>query len=60
VLLVPAATKHRRADEPETVQPLSSLFDQATHVTLDVVCLHVAHRRGVDNEAARRLHSNTE
>lgn len=60
VLLVPAATKHRRADEPETVQPLSSLFDQATHVTLDVVCLHVAHERGVDNEAARRLHSNTE
>lgn len=60
VLTVPAATKYRRAGEAPTVQPLSSLFDQATHVLLDVVCLALADRRGVDNATARRAHSNTE
>ena len=43
-----------------TIQPLSSLFDQATHVVLDVVCLELAGRRGVDNAAARTAHANTE
>lgn len=60
VLHLPAATKHRKDDEPATVQPLSSLFDQATHIALDVACLEVARRREVDNERARRSHSNTE
>jgi 6-phospho-3-hexuloisomerase len=59
-LIVPGATKRRRAGEAETVQPLSSLFDQATHVTLDVVCLIVARRRGVDNGGAAKAHANTE
>jgi 6-phospho-3-hexuloisomerase len=60
VLIVPAATKYRRADEAPTVQPLSSLFDQTTHVLLDAVCLQLAERRGVDNATARAAHSNTE
>jgi 6-phospho-3-hexuloisomerase len=60
VLTVPAATKHRRAGEAATIQPLSSLFDQATHIVLDVVCLQLAERRGVDNAAARAAHANTE
>ena len=60
VLTVPAATKYRRAGEAATIQPLSSLFDQATHVVLDVVCLELAGRRGVDNAAARTAHANTE
>lgn len=60
VLVLPAATKYRRPDEAPTIQPLSSLFDQMTHVALDVVCLEVARRRKVDNDAARRSHSNTE
>jgi 6-phospho-3-hexuloisomerase len=59
-LIVPGATKGRRAGEAETVQPLSSLFDQATHVALDVVCLIVARRRGVDNAGAAKAHANTE
>jgi 6-phospho-3-hexuloisomerase len=59
-LVLPAATKYRRADEAPTIQPLSSLFDQMTHIALDVVCLEVARRRDVDNERARRNHSNTE
>jgi len=60
ILLVPAATKHRRPGEATTVQPLSSLFDQATHVVLDVVCLRLGERRGVDNASARAAHANTE
>lgn len=59
-LVLPAATKYRRADEALTIQPLSSLFDQMTHIALDVVCLEVARRRDVDNERARANHSNTE
>lgn len=60
VLVLPAATKYRRADEAPTIQPLSSLFDQVTHIALDVVCLSLARRRDVDNQRARGAHSNTE
>lgn len=60
VLVVPAATKYRRNDEAATIQPLSSLFDQAMHVVLDAVCLHLAELRGIDNTKARTAHSNTE
>ena len=60
VLVLPAATKYRRPDEAPTIQPLSSLFDQMTHIALDVVCLAVARRRDVDNDTARASHSNTE
>lgn len=59
-VVVPAATKHRRPGEPATIQPLSSLFDQVTHLVLDAVCLGVAARRGVDNGAAAARHANTE
>ncbi|MGN6574324.1 MAG: 6-phospho-3-hexuloisomerase [Nocardioides sp.] len=60
VLVLPAATKYRKADEAPTIQPLSSLFDQVSHITFDVACLEVARRRDVDNERARSTHSNTE
>lgn len=59
-LVLPAATKYRRPDEAPTIQPLSSLFDQMTHIALDVVCLEVARRRDVDNDRARASHNNTE
>ncbi|WP_433876296.1 6-phospho-3-hexuloisomerase [Sinomonas atrocyanea] len=59
-LVLPAATKHRRPGEAPSRQPLSSLFDQATHLTLDAACLTLAERRQVDNDAARAAHANTE
>ncbi len=59
-LVIPAATKHRRVDETPTIQPLSSLFDQAAHLCLDVVCLRIADARGVDNGLAARAHANIE
>lgn len=59
-LVVPAATKYRREGEAASVQPLSSLFDQATHIALDVVALRLAHLLAVDNDRARAAHANTE
>jgi 6-phospho-3-hexuloisomerase len=59
-LVVPAATKWRRPGEPATSQPLGSLFDQACHLTLDAVCLHLARLAGVDNEQARARHASGE
>jgi len=59
-LVIPAAPKYRRPDEAPTIQPLSSLFDQATHISLDVVCLIIAAARGVDNARAGAAHANTE
>lgn len=57
-LVIPAATKWRRPGEPDTVQPLGSLFDQCTHLVLDAVCLHLAGLRDIDNDAARTRHAS--
>ncbi|MFF8601465.1 6-phospho-3-hexuloisomerase [Streptomyces sp. NPDC015232] len=59
-LLIPAATKYRRPGEAPSVQPLSSLFDQTTHILLDVVALRLAGLLSVDNDRARKAHANTE
>lgn len=59
-LVIPAATKWRRAGEEETVQPLGSLFDQCTHIALDGVCLAIAMRKQISNERARQFHANVE
>lgn len=60
LLILPAATKYRKHGEPPTVQPLSSLFDQTSHLVLDAVALHLAELRGVDNSRAVSTHANTE
>lgn len=59
-LVIPAATKWRRAGEPASEQPLGSLFDQCAHLALDAVCLAIARRRGFTNDAARQRHANAE
>jgi 6-phospho-3-hexuloisomerase len=59
-LHLPAATKHRRSGEKASVQPLSSLFDQATHLVLDVVALRLARLLEVGHDSARAAHANTE
>jgi 6-phospho-3-hexuloisomerase len=60
VVVLPAATKHRLPGEPDTIQPLSSLFDQACHVVFDVMCVVLADERKVSNAQARLTHANTE
>ena len=57
---VPAATKHRREGEQQSVQPLGSLFDQCVHLILDSICLEFAEAKNIDNAAAFKLHSNVE
>lgn len=59
-LHLPAATKHRREGEAVSVQPLSSLFDQTTHLVLDVLALRLARLLEVDHDTARAAHANTE
>ena len=43
-----------------TIQPLSSLFDQCTHIVLDVACLRIAQAKDIDNTRAVAAHANTE
>lgn len=38
-LIIPAATKYRRADEPKTIQPMGNQFDQAVHLVLDAIII---------------------
>lgn len=59
-LIIPAATKWRRAGEITTEQPLGSLFDQCCHIVLDAVCLLIVRHKGLNNEAARQHHTNVE
>jgi 6-phospho-3-hexuloisomerase len=39
VLVIPAATKYRRPEEPKTIQPLGNQFDQAVHLVLDAIII---------------------
>jgi 6-phospho-3-hexuloisomerase len=38
-LVIPAATKYRRPEEPSTIQPLGNQFDQAVHLVLDAIII---------------------
>lgn len=60
LLLVPAATKFRRAGEAPSIQPLGSLFDQCAHIVFDAICLHYAALQDVGQADAFQAHSNLE
>lgn len=60
VLHVPAATKYRRENELQTIQPLGSLFDQCVHILFDTICLLFSKLNEVDHTAAFGRHSNLE
>ena len=60
VLHIPAATKYRKPGETASIQPLSSLFDQAAHIVLDSVCVEFAEFRSQTNESAKDRHANME
>ena len=57
-IVVPGATK--AGDGVQSIQLLSTLFDQSVHITLDVLCLMLSRRDNVSNEAAKQTHSNME
>ena len=56
---IPAATKYRLADEPETIQPLGNQFDQAAHLIMDAAIIDSLDQ-GKTNEELRKKHSNLE
>ncbi len=57
-IIVPGATKTGKG--LQSVQLLSSLFDQTVHITLDALTLKLAHRDNTSNEDARHAHVNVE
>jgi 6-phospho-3-hexuloisomerase len=57
-LIIPGATK--TGSGIQSIQLLSSLFDQTLHITLDYVCLMISKRDHVSNEDAKMQHSNME
>ncbi|TDL30898.1 6-phospho-3-hexuloisomerase [Jeotgalibacillus sp. S-D1] len=60
VLVIPAATKYRREDEPETIQPLGNQFDQAVHLVLDAIIIGTLQTGDDDYSAMTRRHANME
>jgi 6-phospho-3-hexuloisomerase len=60
ILHVPAATKYRRENELQTIQPLGSLFDQCVHIVFDSICLEFSKLNDIDNAEAFKRHSNLE
>ncbi|UXH46377.1 6-phospho-3-hexuloisomerase [Rossellomorea vietnamensis] len=59
ILVIPAATKFRRAEEPETIQPLGNQFDQSVHLVLDAVIIGTL-GDGDTNETMAKRHANIE
>ncbi|PLR78342.1 6-phospho-3-hexuloisomerase [Bacillus sp. V3-13] len=60
VLVIPAATKYRRPEEPTTIQPLGNQFDQSVHLLLDGVIIHSLQVNKEVNDAMRKRHANLE
>ncbi|MGJ9382674.1 6-phospho-3-hexuloisomerase [Salipaludibacillus sp. CF4.18] len=62
VLIIPAATKHRRPEEPETIQPLGNQFDQSVHLLLDAIVIFITQTDDKEsiNEKMTNRHANLE
>lgn len=62
IVIIPAATKHRRHGEPPTIQPLGNQFDQSVHLVLDAVIIGTLQEKGkkVNNVEMAKRHTNLE
>ncbi|MFX0560481.1 6-phospho-3-hexuloisomerase [Tepidibacillus infernus] len=64
ILKIPAATKYRRPEEPDTIQPLGNQFDQAVHLLLDAIIIYLLQSEtslNADlNDELRKRHTNLE
>lgn len=56
-LHIPAATKYRLANEPETIQPLGNQFDQSAHIILDAAIIDSLEET---EQKMKEAHSNLE
>jgi 6-phospho-3-hexuloisomerase len=59
ILCIPAATKYRKPEEPETIQPLGNQFDQSVHLVLDAVIIGTLKQEDTNETMAKR-HANIE
>lgn len=59
VLIVPGATKNGEG-AVQSIQLLSSSFDQTLHITLDVLCLMLSNRDKISKEDVYSGHVNVE
>ncbi|QDI92566.1 6-phospho-3-hexuloisomerase [Salicibibacter halophilus] len=57
LLVLPAATKYRKTNEPDTIQPLGNQFDQSVHILLDALIVYLNQE---SNEKMRKRHTNME
>lgn len=58
VVRVPAATKHRRQEEPATMQPMGNQFDQSVHILLDAIVIALTQSRDNINDYMKQQHAN--
>ena len=57
ILRIPAATKYRKEEEPDTIQPLGNQFDQTVHLVLDAIIIGIL---SMNNDEMRERHTNLE
>ncbi|MBM7704388.1 6-phospho-3-hexuloisomerase [Metabacillus iocasae] len=62
LLVIPAATKYRRENEPSTIQPLGNQFDQSVHLVLDAIIIATLQtdNQDVTYEEMTKRHTNLE
>lgn len=60
VLTVPAAVYRGRGDLVASIQPMGSLFEQATWLVLDLLVLEIAARKGLSAAQLAERHRNFE
>jgi len=56
VVRVPGTVKGDAGEKRESIQLLSSLFDQSLHIVLDGVCLSLSRRDNISNDTATSSH----
>jgi 6-phospho-3-hexuloisomerase len=56
---IPAATKYRLPDEPDTIQPLGNQFDQSAHLIMDAAIIDSLADKNVNDELKKK-HANLE
>jgi 6-phospho-3-hexuloisomerase len=57
-IILNAATRYRKPNEPKSVQPLGSLFDQCCHILFDAICLRYSTLQQVDHTDTFIRHTN--
>ncbi|MBT2600309.1 6-phospho-3-hexuloisomerase [Oceanobacillus sp. ISL-73] len=62
IVRVPAATKKRLSQEPDTIQPLGSQFDQSAHLLLDAIVVYLLDMYPANRsvESLNQKHTNLE